>query len=179
VTSEYALLKRAQSYDEQAIGELYDRYAPRIYGYIYKRIQNTQLAEDLTSEVFVRVLEAIRSERFWHTSFVSWLYRIAHNLLVDYYRSRPSVLVLPLEEHLIAGLEELNVPYVDKFALENLQEAISQLTQAQQQVIALRFGEQLMSKEVAEIMGKSIGAIEALQFRALASLRRILEVDED
>ena len=69
VTNERALLERAKQYDEAALGELYDRYAPRIYAYIYRRVGDAHLAEDLTGDVFVRVIQAIQSERFRHTSF--------------------------------------------------------------------------------------------------------------
>jgi RNA polymerase sigma-70 factor (ECF subfamily) len=89
VTNEHALLERAKEYDQEALGELYDRYAPRIYAYIYRRVGNAHLAEDLTGDVFVRLMQAIQSERFWRTSFRAWLYRIAHNLVVDHYRRQP------------------------------------------------------------------------------------------
>ncbi|NIR03623.1 MAG: sigma-70 family RNA polymerase sigma factor, partial [Gemmatimonadales bacterium] len=68
------------------LGELYDRYAPRVYAYVYRRVSDAQLAEDLTGDVFLRVLQAVKSERYWQTSFQAWLYRIAHNLVVDHYR---------------------------------------------------------------------------------------------
>ena len=84
--NELSLLERAKLYDDAALAELYDRYAPRIYAYIYRRTSDAHLAEDLTGDAFVRVLQAIQSERFWHTSFQAWLYRIAHNLVVDHYR---------------------------------------------------------------------------------------------
>ncbi len=91
MTKEQILLERAKEYDEAALTELYDRYAPRIYAYIYRRIGDAQLAEDLTGDVFTRVLRAIQAEHFWHTSFQAWLYRIAHNLVVDHYRRQPEL----------------------------------------------------------------------------------------
>ena len=173
--SEYALLKRAQTYDEQAIGELYDLYAPLIYAYLYRRVQDAQLAEDLTSEVFVRVLQAIRAEQFWHTSFRAWLYRIAHNQVVDYYRQQSRMAVVPLEEHLIPDDgEDMDAAQAEQHTNTMLGDALRRLTSDQQQVLTLRFGEQLKTHEVAEIMNKSIGAVEALQHRALAALRRVV-----
>ncbi|HOU23395.1 MAG TPA: sigma-70 family RNA polymerase sigma factor [Anaerolineae bacterium] len=84
---EAALLSRAREYDQAAIAEIYDRYSLRIYNYIYHRLGNAHLAEDLTATVFLRMLEAIRSSRAWQSSFSGWLYRIAHNLVVDYFRA--------------------------------------------------------------------------------------------
>jgi RNA polymerase sigma-70 factor (ECF subfamily) len=175
VTSEHTLLERARAYDADALGELYDQYAPLIYAYLYRRVHDAQLAEDLTSEVFVRVLQAIQSEQFWHTSFRGWLYRIAHNLVVDHYRKQPPVPMLALDEQLVAAQDEPDSVLAEKLSHQRLLAAISHLTPDQQQVLVLRFGEQMAAREVAEVMGKSVGAVEALQHRALAALRRILK----
>ena len=175
---EHTLLKRAQAYDEQAIGELYDHYAPLIYTYLYRRVHNTQVAEDLTGDVFVRVLQAIQSEQFWHTSFRAWLYRIAHNQVIDYYRRQSRMVQLPLEEHLETEDEvaaDIDTSHVDKQAFQTLESALDRLTPDQQQVLVLRFGEQMKVHEVADVMNKSVGAIEALQHRALAALRRVFD----
>jgi RNA polymerase sigma-70 factor (ECF subfamily) len=175
VTSEHALLERARAYDADALGELYDQYAPLIYAYLYRRVHDAQLAEDLTSEGFVRVLQAIQSEQFWHTSFRGWLYRIAHNLVVDHYRKQPPAPMLALDEQLVAVQGDPDSALAEKLSRQGLLAAISQLTLDQQQVLVLRFGQQLAAREVAEVMDKSVGAVEALQHRALAALRRILK----
>jgi len=178
VTSEHTLLERARAYDADALGELYDQYAPLIYAYLYRRVRDAQLAEDLTGEVFVRVLQAIQSEQFWHISFRGWLYRIAHNLLVDHYRKQPPVPMLALDEQLVAAQGDPDSALAEKLSRQDLLAAISQLTPNQQQVLVLRFGEELAAREVAEVMGKSVGAVEVLQHRALTSLRRILRKRE-
>jgi RNA polymerase sigma-70 factor (ECF subfamily) len=175
VTNERNLLERAKQYDEAALGELYDHYAPRIYAYIYRRVSDAHLAEDLTSDVFVRVMQAIQSERFWHTSFQAWLYRIAHNLVADHYRRQPSATELELDERLVAAEDDPVAAVAERFSHRRLRAAISRLTSDQQQVLALRFGEGMTAREVARVMDKSVGAIEALQHRALAALRRVLE----
>lgn len=187
-TRESILLKRARAYEEQAIAELYDHYAPRIYSYLYRRVHDAQLAEDLTSDVFVRVLQALQSEQFWHTSFRAWLYRIAHNQVIDYYRQQTrqqeQIPELPLEEHLETTATDnfLADPAADvdaqhdaRVVAYSLEVALSRLTPDQQQVLVLRFGEQMKTQEVAEVMQKTNGAIEALQHRALAALRRMLD----
>jgi RNA polymerase sigma-70 factor (ECF subfamily) len=175
VTSEHALLERARAYDADALGELYDQYAPLIYAYLYRRVHDAQLAEDLTSEAFVRVIQAIQSEQFWHTSFRGWLYRIAHNLVVDHYRKQPPAPMLALDERLVAVQGDPDSALAEKLSRQGLLAAISQLTPDQQQVLVLRFGQQLAAREVAEVMDKTVGAVEALQHRALAALRRILK----
>ena len=170
-------MDRARAYDEDALGELYDEYAPLIYAYLYRRVQDAQLAEDLTGEVFVRMLRAIQARRFWHTSFRGWLYRIAHNLVVDHYRKQPPMPAIELDEQLVADQDDPESAAADWLSRRRLRSAISQLTPDQQQVLALRFGEQLTAREAGEAMDKSVSAIEALQHRGLAALRRILEKD--
>ena len=178
MTSERSLLKKARAYDDKALGELYDQYAPRIYVYLYQRVGDAQLAEDLTGEVFVRMLEAIQAQRAWHTSFKAWLYRIAHNLAVDHFRRQPPAPDLPLKEELMAAQSTLDSVVAERLSRQRLWAAIRQLTPDQQNVIALRFGQQFTSQEVAEIIEKSVTAVESLQHRAIASLRRILEKED-
>ena len=177
MTNERTLLERAKQYDEAALGELYDRYAPRVYNYIYRRMGDAHLAEDLTGDVFVRVIQAIQAEHFWHTSFQAWLYRIAHNLVVDYYRQQPPAVELELEESMLVSEDNLDTTVAKRLSNQRIRAVIHNLTPTQQQVLALRFGEGMTAREAAEIMNKNVGAIEALQHRALAALRRILSKD--
>jgi RNA polymerase sigma-70 factor (ECF subfamily) len=174
VTDEQILLDRAKAYDPEALSELYDRYAPRMYAYIYRRVSDAALAEDMTSELFLRVLRAIRNEHVWRDSFTAWLYRIAHNLVIDVYRRRPPPSI-PLDDMPSLSAEDDPADQVDEATgRERLQAAIHHLTPDQQQVLALRYGEGLTARETASIVHKTTGAVEALQRRALAALRRIL-----
>ncbi len=173
-TDDDALLERARANDTQALGALYDAYADRIYGYLYRRVSSAQVAEDLTGDVFVKVLEALDTGRPWHTSFRAWLYRIAHNVVVDWYRAQGDVEREPLDVHEAQLSEgESNTP--DVWAHRDLHQALLALTEQQQQVLVLRYGEGLKVREIAEIIGKSVGAVEALQHRALVALRDRLE----
>lgn len=175
---EQELLARARSNDKLAIAELYDHYAMRIYRYLYRRIGNSQVAEDLTGDVFVKVLEAIRSNRVWRLSFQAWLYRIAHNVAVDWFRSRGSDPREPLSEfesNLEADGLGPSAAVAEAWSHEELHRAMRMLTETQQQVLVLRFGEGLKTREVAQVLGKSVGAVEALQHRALTALRERLE----
>ena len=174
---ESALLNRAREYDQAAIAEIYDRYSLRIYNYIYHRLGNAHLAEDLTANVFLRMLEAIRSSRAWQTSFSGWLYRIAHNLVVDYFRAGQQDEV-PLEEWPIPSREHPADIAERSLTQQRLRSAVGQLTGEQNVVITLKFLEGMSNAEVARVLGKSEGAVKSLQFRALASLRRMIGGEE-
>jgi RNA polymerase sigma-70 factor (ECF subfamily) len=175
VTDEGALLERARLYDEEAWGELYDRYAPRMYAYIYRRVGHAATAEDLTGELFLRVVRSIRNGQAWRNSFSAWLYRIAHNLVVDHHRRLPEQPHQPAEASIEGDSGDLATALEGRVAREQLRAAARCLTPEQQEVLALRYGEGLTSAETGRILNKSTGAVEALQRRALASLRRILE----
>lgn len=178
MTDEGPLLDRAKAYDPEALAELYDRYAPKMYAYIYRRVGEATLAEDLTGELFLRVLRSVRNEQAWRESFSAWLYRIAHNLVVDHFRRQPGMPPESADESLLV-LEGDPMSEAERvLAFEQLRGAIARLTPNQQQVIALRFGEGMTAAQVARVMNKTSGAVEALQHRALASLRRILAEGE-
>ncbi len=168
------LLEQARRYDHDALAELYDRYALRIYTYLYRRVGSAQAAEDLTSDVFVSVLEAIQARKPWKVSFRAWLYRIAHNIVVDWYRSGSGQYLEDLEESVLEVVVHEHDDD-DAWSREGLRHALGCLTEIQQQVLLLRFGEGLKVREIAEVLQKSTGAIEALQHRALTTLRERLE----
>ncbi|HDN79529.1 MAG: RNA polymerase subunit sigma-70 [Chloroflexi bacterium] len=172
MSDEELLLKRASRNDPAALAQIYDTYAAKIYNYIYHRTGDHNVAEDLTADVFLRMLEAIRKGHPPRVSISAWLYRIAHNLVVDYFRQRPGETTIPLDERLVAA--DVNVAVEKRLARQQLLAAISRLTPDQQQVIVLKFMEGLSNAEVAQILGKTEGAVKALQHRALNSLRQIL-----
>lgn len=175
--SEKVLLEGAAIFDERALGELYDRYEARIYSYIYRRTGNESLAEDLTAQVFLKMLEAIRSDKAWHSSFSGWLYRIAHNAVIDYYRQRDRQQQVSLEDTLTATASDHNPVIMAESSLdaERLRIAISRLTEEQAEVITLRFLEGYSISEVAEMLDKTEGSIKALQYRAVTTLRQLLQ----
>jgi len=178
--SESRLLQRAKTYDIDALAEIYDHYEARIYSYIYHRVGNQTVAQDLTSQVFLRVLEAIQHDRTWESSFSGWLYRIAHNLVIDHYRRRGRATQVSFENlpTLPAHAESPEDAAERTLAAERLRLAINRLTDEQAQVISLRFLEGLSITEVADTTGKTEGAVKALQYRAVSSLRRLLERQE-
>lgn len=175
--SEHRLLERAKSYDVNALAEIYDHYEARIYSYIYHRVGSQPVAQDLTSQVFLRVLEAIQHQRTWDTSFSGWLYRIAHNLVIDHYRRRGRDSQVPIDDlpMLPSHSEDPEQAAERALTAEALRLAINRLTEEQAQVVTLRFLEGLSITEVAVAMDKTEGAIKAMQYRAVTSLRRLLE----
>lgn len=170
---EAALRQRAEMLEPEALAEIYGAYAGRIYKYIYHRTGDSEAAEDLTGDVFVRMLEAIREDRSWSLSLQGWLFRIAHNLVVDHFRRRSKRDGPELDEQWMAA-ESPSTTFEGLFHAAQLRNAMQSLTEEQQQVIALKFGEGLSNMEIAEILGKTEGAIKALQHRGLEALRRIV-----
>ncbi len=175
--SEHRLLERAKAYDIDALAEIYDHYEVKIYSYIYHRVGSQPVAQDLTSQVFLRVLEAIQHQRTWESSFSGWLYRIAHNLVIDHYRRRGRDNQVTIDEVPMLPARGDGPEQAAERAVvaANLRIAINRLTEEQAQVVTLRFLEGLSITEVAEAMGKTEGAIKAMQYRAVTSLRRLLE----
>lgn len=152
--------------DASGIAALYDKHAPELYRYIYHRLGSRTLAEDLTAEVFVRVLKAPRAPNDWR----AYLYRIAHNLVIDSLRKNPRVLD-QVDERIP---DEQNDPVERAEIAEEqrrLRRAIARLTPEQQQVVVLKFIEELSNAEIARILDKPEGAVKALQHRALTNLR--------
>ena len=171
--SDAALRQRVEALEPQALAEIYDSYSAKIYSYVYHRTGNRVLAEDLTSDVFVRMLEAVQSDRAWKTSLQGWLYRIAHNLVVDHFRRASKRDGVELDERWMAGESYANT-FEGLFHSNQLRIGMRFLTDEQQQVVVLKFVEGLSNAEVAEILGKTEGAVKALQHRALAALRRVV-----
>ncbi len=174
---EQDLLERAIRAEPAALGMLYDQYVDRIYAYIYHRVGQADLAEDLTGQVFMRMLEAVRTGRGWRTSFSGWLYRIAHNLVIDHYRRKHRATLVDIDEaEPVQAQTGDPVRSVEKqYERERLRTALAKLTEEQSQVISLRFLEDLSIAESAEIMEKTEGAVKALQYRAVLALRRVMQ----
>ena len=175
-TNESALLERAREYDAQALAEIYDRYAESIYRYAYRFVGDAEQAEDLTSEVFLKLLDVLGTRRGPREQLQGWLYRVARNLAIDWYRERAKGAEYSLEEELTPdGGTPLSTRLEQAELHAELREALSELTPDQQQVIVLRFGEGRKISEVSRLMGKSEGSVKLLQYRAVNRLRKLLE----
>ena len=165
------LIKRAINGDCEAFGELYSVYLDRIYRYVFYRVKDKMAAEDITEEVFIKAWKALASCKGKEKTFSSWLYRIAHNQLIDSLRRKRRE--LPLQQEITNELFDRNQV---EGALEQQEqlEALAHLPKSQRQVIILKFIEGLDNREIGKIMSKSEGAIRILQMRALATLRERL-----
>lgn len=173
-----ALLQRIQKWDAAALAQVYDAYYERIYRYIYCYLGRADAAEDLTASVFTRLLSAIHRGKSPRSNLSAWLYRVAHNLVVDIFRRRRAD-ELELVEWLEGDEPDLTHTVEQKLQLERVRGALRQLTPNQRVVIVLKFMEGMESHEIAEILDKTEGAVDALQHRALVTLRRALAQDEE
>ncbi len=174
--AEAELLTQALEYELAALEELYNRYEGKIYSYIYRKTGDQPLAEDLTAQVFLKMLEAIRGGKTWHTAFASWLYRIAHNLVVDHYRRRSRRPQISLDDAPILATESDDpVTFAElKVDIDQLRGAMRRLTEEQVQIITLRFLEGYNIRQVSQITGKSEDAVKAMQYRAVSTLRQLM-----
>lgn len=171
------LVKQAQLGDSESFGEVYDRLVVAIYRYIYYRVSKSE-AEDLTEMVFLKAWEKRKSyHKQAGNSFTSWLYRIAHNAVVDYYRARAKTESVELSEDLVNESEDIDPNKVTQrnFDSNDLAYCIRKLPSLQQQVIILKFVNGLSNEEISDIVDKNLGALRVIQHRALARLKELLE----
>jgi RNA polymerase sigma-70 factor (ECF subfamily) len=177
VLAEWELVRRAQRFDEDAVRTIYETYYPKIYNYAFMQMGDVQAAEDLASDVMLKVIEAIQTYKFKGLPFGAWVFRIARNRLIDLHRRRKRRGEVDLSETISTALA--NPQVLAERALERgqIQVALKHLTPEQRQVIVLKFIEGFDNRSVGRIMGRSEGAIKSLQHRALGALRRILHPD--
>jgi len=175
---EESLVRRAQHRDQEAFAQLYEEHFDKIYRYVTLKIGNATEAEDMTQQVFLNALQSISSFKWRGIPFSAWLFRIAHNQVVDYFRSKKRTAV-PLDESLASNNNNPQSIVEQKLDIEQLLLATKGLTDAQREVISLRFAGELSIAQVAKAMGKSQGAVKALQHSAIVALRKRLRVTEN
>lgn len=172
VQDDFTLLHRARSLDPEAIEEIHDTYYVPIYRYIIFKVDDHQTSEDLTSEVFSRLLQALQDRTAPVNTIRGWLFSVAAKVVSDYYRKQYQKEKTNLDNFSPTPSLE---PYksVEAKATEiTLLQAVSNLSDDQKEVIALRFGYEMPIKEVANTIGKSIGSVKMLQARAILSLSK-------
>jgi RNA polymerase sigma-70 factor (ECF subfamily) len=177
VLAESVLVAQAVNRDEDAFARLYDEYYDRIYRHVYYRVGPND-AEDVTQQVFLQAWQAIG--RFQQTTapFVAWLFTIAHNAIVSFYRKNKGSFSLdadlvkgPSEDGIEGGVE-------NRLEHERARRAMARLNPEQQQVLAMRFLEDLSPRDVSLALGKSEGNVRVIQHRALRELRRLMDREE-
>jgi RNA polymerase sigma-70 factor (ECF subfamily) len=163
-------------YESRLVG-LYEEYYDKLAHYVYVHIGNKEEAEDIAGEVFLKALKSLKSYREQGVPMQGWLFRIAHNLTVDYIRKADKRRTVPMDSVILTG-DDNPVDTADKnIEFERITEAMKQLTIEQREVINLRFFGGLTSKEVGDILSKSDGAVREMQRAAIEKIRGIMGVD--
>ena len=169
----------AQAGDQAAFDAIYDRFAEPLFHYLYARCGDAELAEELTGDLWVRVVERLPAFRFRGNApeavFAGWLYRIARNLMTDAYRRRDHT-NLPLVETIPSHAMPLDARLIAEEEQRELCTALERLTTEQREVLQMRFIEERSPTEVARLTGRSEGAVKVMQHRALGALARMLGV---
>ena len=176
LANERQLVLQAQDGNSEAFGQLYDAYMERIYRFVYFRVEDQQTAEDITSQVFLKAWSNLDRFQFSRTPYLAWLYTIAHNAVIDHYRTRKVTTALddvqlsqPDHSELVENDIDLTVE------MQSVKTALQALTDDQQKVLTLKFIEGMSNNEIAHQLGKREGAIRALQMRGLQALAKQLE----
>ena len=172
---ELDLVQRARQGEQEAFAQLYENHFDKIFRYVVLKIRNQAEAEDMTQQVFIKAYESIGSYQSQGVPFTAWLFRIAHNQMVDYVRKQSKRQTVPLDESLQI-MDDCDVEHEveTKIEMEKVVLATAKLTKAQREVISLRFAGGLSITEAAKTMRKSEGAIKALQHSAILALRKTL-----
>jgi RNA polymerase sigma-70 factor (ECF subfamily) len=173
---ESTLIERAKK-DQDAFGQLYERYAQRIYQYIYYRTGSEEDAEDLTAKTFMRAWQHIAKYDDRGIPFSAWLYRIAHNLVANWHRDRSRRKIISLDDLSRWQINEDGPEAAALFAEDRtaLLRVVRRLPADRQELLALKFVEHLSNAEIGEVMGRSEGAIKSLYHRTLIALRDELQ----
>ena len=174
--TEASVIKKAQKGDSSAVGWLFDNHHEAIFRFICLRVQEYALAEDLTGEVFVRMVAELPRYQDRDLPFRAWLYRIAHNLVIDSYRTDKSHISLPLEQVVLSTNPATHPDEMtdQTLTIERVRQALEALDPAQREVVELRFLVGLSLKDAAAALNKTVAAVKSLQHRGLNTSRILL-----
>lgn len=172
--SQTDVITRPRKFDSGAITALYEKNRLGVFRFLYYRVGDPQIAEDLTSEVFLRMITALEKYQPQSASFEAWLYQIARNLAIDHYRKASVRNHVPLEDNLTVETQDVDKTVDRNLTHELLRRALAKLNEIQRDVVVLRFVNGLSIAVVAQTLHKSEDSIKSLQRRALIELREIL-----
>jgi RNA polymerase sigma-70 factor, ECF subfamily len=176
---ESARIKAAGSFDQETLGGIFDEYAPAIYKYLLRLGVGSQEADQAVGDVFARLLEKISEGKGPRTNLRSYLFQTAYHLIVDEARDRKRSAPLDVAETFKGETKQVQARTEEKLLLEKLSSAMErELTEEQRHVLVLRFQEEFSLQETAEIVGKNINAVKALQNRGINKLRQALSREE-
>ena len=171
---DHELIKQAQRGDTHAFGDLYEIHAPVIYRYLFAHLDNSMDAEDLTGEVFLKAWQSLPKYNEHGVPFRAFLFRVAHNILVDHYRQNERFEPKSqddMDEYMQEDCEEPVDLISNQMDHQHILNVLSKLSMDYQSVLTLRFIGELSPEETAQVMNRSVGAIRVLQHRALGALR--------
>lgn len=172
-----ALLKSAKQRDPGALAQIYELYSPGIFRYAYRLLSSKQMAEDCVSDTFLRFLAAIENQKGPDDYVQAYLYRSAHNWIVDHFRKQPEIDAEIIED-ITDQKASIESETEERIRIKKTINALERLTVTQKEIVLLRYGEDLSLKDIARIIGKSQGAVKAQLHRAINSLKKEL-VDEE
>ncbi len=175
ISEEDALMDEMRAGSPDAMLKVYQLYFRPIYEYIRLRVEDAPIAEDIASEVFLRLIDAVRKHQAPRQSLRGWLFKVARTLIAAHYHEAKKLPITTLEEWMPSPVDddpEINL--IRTISLERARHAIRNLSADQQEVLILRFGQRLSLQETCDIMGRSMSAVKSLQLRAIESLRKHL-----
>jgi RNA polymerase sigma-70 factor (ECF subfamily) len=175
IQDEDRLLSRARTGDKAAMREIYEQYFSAVYNFIRLRTDDLATADDLTSEVFTKLMRTFHTGKAPRTSLRGWLFRVARNVLYDQAGKREYTNEALDEWVPSSGEDDPEVRLIQTLDAQRVRRAIQRLTPEQQEVLVLRFAQSLSLEETADIMSKPINTVKSLQFRAVNSLRQLLK----
>ena len=172
-TNELKLISLPQQGDAEAFARLYACYVERITRYVYFRVTDHELAEDITSRIFLKMLEKLDTYQAGQSPVIAWLYRMAHNAVIDHYRTKKIFISLEDVHHAVVRQEDgIEEKLEQQIKSQQLRAALQVLTEEQQRVLILKFINGLSTREIARQLGKRPGSVRSLQMRALQRLSR-------
>lgn len=178
--NEKELIIKAQNGDSEAFGTLYDLHFTKIYRFIFIKVKHRHNAEDLSHHVFLSAWKNIGGFKHQGFPFSSWLYKIAANTVIDFYRTTKNHIdIEEVREEKLGESNDLSHALETAMEMERVGEALHKLTDDEQNVIIMKFVNELENKEIAEALEKSEGAIRVIQHRALKRLKQILETSHE
>lgn len=169
-----SIVARAKAGEDSALTAIYETYQPKIQRFLYYRVGNLHAAEDLTTEVFLRVLENLPNYRMGDIPFQAWIYQIARNLAIDYFRRQNVRKHDDIDERIPCNGDGPEIIVGHSLLADRLREALGRLTDGQSDVLVMRFISGLSIAETAQSLEKSEGAVKALQARGLEAMQRVL-----
>lgn len=171
--NERDLIRAAQQGDQSAVVALYEQHRDNVYTYIYHRVGcNPDIAEDITADVFVRMVSNLHTYKVKSAPLMAWLYTIARNRIIDYYRDADKRKDAPLSENLVDTMSLPETHVARSYDLDEVRAAIENLTDSQRDVLICRFMNEMSVKETAQVLNRTEGAIKTLTRRAIAALQR-------